>query len=281
MDLPQMSISASQILVGVLSAVITLAGSFWIYRRSKRDAEIRWRIENVYEEGLDEVNAVIEDNDFPGSLRNRQDSSFWDDVGYVEQLRLGPCLIRKATKYYRLLEDLERAERRFVPLNQEITEKFPDDVIRIEGTEVQILVGGIADPPVSESHGDNPPEALLLSSWAGLGLVFQGQDTAILDVDSPQELRDYLLPDEGVEEYPYPDEPTIFYGGGVRPENLSFLEEEFPEWAECLYEVVEEGYLEEYLEAHKQEHQVKKQLKDAAREVRETIREDIASLNEE
>lgn len=71
MDLSQLSFSPIQILVGLLSAAITLAGSYWIYRRPKRDEEIRWRIENIYESGLEELNAILDEDQFPGTTRNR------------------------------------------------------------------------------------------------------------------------------------------------------------------------------------------------------------------
>jgi len=80
MDLSELPSSPIQTLIGLLSAAIALAGSYWIYRRSKRDEEIRWRIENIYETGLEELNAVIDEDQFPGITRNRQEASFWDDI---------------------------------------------------------------------------------------------------------------------------------------------------------------------------------------------------------
>lgn len=280
MDLPQLSIPPGQILLGLLTVTITVGGSLWIYRRSKRDEEIRWRIENIYETGLDEVNAVIDDDEYPGTPRNRQDESFWDDVSYMEQIRIGPSLIRKGRQYYRLFGDLEKAERKFVPLNQDIMDEFPDDIVQAERTRVQLLVSGTAEFEETESHSEDSPKALMLSTWAGIESVFADRDVEILDADSPQELREYLIPEEGLEEYPYPDEPTIFMGG-FRPEYLSFWENEFSEWDECLYRIVDEGYVEEYLGACKAEYEAQEAVKDAAREVRDIMTEEISKLNTE
>lgn len=279
MDLTQLAVSPIQILVGLLSAVITLAGSYWIYSRSKRDEEIRWRIENIHETGLEEVNAVIEEEEYPGIPRTRQNASFWDEISYTDQLRLGTNLIRKGTHYYRLLAKLEEAERKFIPLNQQITDTFPDDVIRTEGTAVQLLAGGKATPPETESHGDNPPKTLFLQSWVGLGSIVEDHLPEILDVDSPDELREYLIPEEGLDGYPYPDDPTIFMGSGLQPEQLSFLDEEFPEWADHLYQLIENGHLEKYLRARQHQHDVQEELQDAAREVRSIAEKEIKTLN--
>jgi hypothetical protein len=278
MDLSQLSFSPIQILTGLLSAAIALAGSYWIYRRSKRDEEIRWRIENIYESGLEELNAVLDEDQFPGTTRNRQEASFWDDISNWEKLRLNPQLIKQGTRYYRLLESLEKAERKFTPLNQDIVVQFPDDIAKIEGTEVQLLVGGTADFDETESYGENPPEMLLMSSWYGLGAVLEDIDTAILNADSPEEVRDFMVQDEDLDENPYPDEPTIFMGSGLRPEQLSFWEDEFPEWAECLYQAIEEGYVEQYFKAREQEYNTQQEIKETAEELREIMNSEIGSL---
>lgn len=279
MNLSQLGLSPIQILGGIFSAAISFAVSYWVYRRSKRNEEIRWRIENIYETGLEEVNAVIEEGGYPGVPRSRQDASFWADLSYTDQLRLGAGLVRKGTRYYRLLEKLEKAERKFIPLNQQITEKFPDDVIRIEGTAVQLLVGGTVNPSETKSHGDDPPKLLLLQSWVGLGSIVEGHFPEILNVDSPEELRERFIPEEGLDEHPYPDDPTDFMGSGLQPEQLSFLDEEFPEWADHLYQLIEEGHLEEYLRARQHQHDVQEELQDAAQEVRSIVEMEIETLN--
>ena len=266
----------TQLILAVLSAGLTFLGALWIYRKSKCDDEIRWRIEHIYEDGLAELTTLLEDDEYPGSLCDRQDNSFWTNLTYLEQLRLGPTLLRKGTHYSRLLADLETAERRVRTLNPDIMSLFPDDVVRRQGTAVQLLVGGIAEPD-TETRGKNPPTALIFSNWVDIALVFAGRDTAILDVDSPQQLREHLFPDDGLENHPYPDTPTMF-DGGFRPEYLSFWEDEFPDRAECLYPVVSEGLLEEYLTAREHEHRVKEQLNATAKDVREIMREEIKSL---
>jgi hypothetical protein len=279
MVLSQLSFSPIQILIALLSAVIAFAGSYWIYRRSKRDEEIRWRIENIYESGLEERNVVLDEDQFPGTTRNRQEASFWDDISNWEKLRLNPQLIKQGTRYYRLLESLEKAERKFTPLNQDIVVQFPDDIAKIEGTEVQLLVGGTADFDKTESHGKNPPEMLLMSSWYGLGAVLEDIDTAILNADSPEEVRDFMVQDEDLDENPYPDEPTIFMGSGLRPEQLSVWEDTFPEWAECLYQANERGHVEQYFKAREQEYNTQQEIKETAEELREIMNSEIESLN--
>jgi hypothetical protein len=279
MSLPQLSFSPIQILIGFLSAVIAIAGSYWIYRKSKRDEEIRWRIENIYETGLKEVNAIIDEDEYPGSPRNRQEASFWDDISNWEKLRLAPQLIRKGTQYYRRLADLEKAERRFTPLNQNLVDQFPNDVAKIEGTEVQLLVGGTADFEETKSHGENPPEMLFMASWYGLAAVLEGVDTAILNADSPEEIRDLMAQGADLDEHPYPDEPTIFMGSGLRPEQLSFWANEFLKWAECLYQAIEKGYVEEYLKAREQEYNTQQEIEETAKKIQEIMKNEIESLN--
>lgn len=280
MDFLQLPFSPTEILIGLLSGVIAVGGSYWIYRRSKRDKEIRWRTENIYETGLEEINAVLDEDEFPGSIRDRQEVSFWEDIGNVEKLRLNPQLIRKGTRYYRHLENLEKAEHKFTPLNQKIVDQFPDDVAKIEGTEVQLLVGGTADIEETESHGENPPGVQFMASWYGLGSVLEDIDTAILNADSPEEVRDFMVSDEDLDEHPYPDGPTIFMGGsGLRPEQLRFWEDEFPVWAECLYQAIEEDYVEKYFKARDQEYNAQQDTKETAEELREIMNSEIESLN--
>lgn len=279
MSLPQLSFSPIQILIGLLSPAIGIAGSYWFYRRSKREDEIRWRIENIYETCLEEVISLIDEDEYPGTIRNRQEESFWDGVSNWEKLRLNPQLIRKGSQYYRLLEDVEKAERKFTPLNQNIVEVFPDDVAKIDGTEVQLLAGGNADFEEIESHGDNPPGMLYMTSWYGLGAVLKNKDTAILNADSPKEVREFMVPEEGLEEHPYPVEPTMFMGDDLRPEQLSFWEEEFPKWAECLYLAIEMGYVEQYLKARKEEYEAQEEIKYSAKEIRKITESEIESLN--
>ncbi|QRV13831.1 hypothetical protein JMJ58_12805 [Haloterrigena salifodinae] len=276
MDLPQLSVSPAQIIVGILSAAIAFAGSYWVYQRTKRDKETRWRIENIYESGLEEVNAVIEEEEFPGSPRNRQDASFWDNISYTEKLRLGPTRMSKGNQYYHLLEDLEKAERKFISLNGKITSQFPDDVIKNQETSVQLLAGGTVNPA-----GNDPSDGKvgILQSWVSLGSIVEDHLPEILDVGTQEELRELLLPEEGLEEHQYPDRPTFFMGSGLQPEQLSFLDEEFPEWVDSLYVLIEEGYLEDYLRARQQQHDIKEELKDAAQEVRRLAEKDIESLN--
>lgn len=279
MDISQLPFSFTQILIGILSAAIAIVGGFWIYRRSKRDEEIRWRIKNIYETGLEEINAVINKEEYPGSLRNRQEESFWHDISNWEKLRLKPQLIRTGTRYYRQLENLEEAERKFTPLNQKIVDQFPDDIVQIEGTEVQLLVDGNVDFEETESHGENPPEMLFMASWYGLGSVLEDVDTAILNAESSDEVRDLMLQGDNLDEHPYPDEPTIFMGSGLRPEQLNFWEDEFPEWAECLYQAINEGYVEQYLKAREQEFNAQQEIKSSAKEIRKIMNEEIESLN--
>lgn len=278
MSLLQLSFSPIQILVGLLFAILGIGGSYWVYRRSKRDEEIRWRLKNIYESGLEEINKVIDEDEYPGSLRNRQEASFWDDIRNWEKLRLSPQLIRKGTQYYRQLETLEEAEYNFTPLNQRIVDLFPDDVARIQGTKVQLLVGGTADFEETKSHGENPPEMLFLASWYGFESVLENIDTAILNAESPEEVRYFIVQGKDLDEHPYPDEPTMFMGNGLRPEQLSFWETEFPEWAECLYQAINEGYVEQYLIAREQEYNAQQEIKAIAKEIRKHMNEEIESL---
>lgn len=277
MSLPLISFSPAQILVGVLSAIIGIAGSYWFYRRSKRDDEIRWRTENIYDSALEELNAVIDEDEYPGTTRNRQEESFWDDIDNLEKGRLSRQIVKKGEQYYRRLGKLEKAENKFLQLNKDIVEQFPDDVAKIEGTEVQLLVGGSADFE-TETHGENPPEISHLIGWAGLGTILDGVDTDILNADSPEEVREFLIPEEGLEEHQYPDEPTFFMGG-FRPEHLSFWEDEFPEWDECLYQAIDQGYVEEYLKARKNQYEVQQEVEELAGEIRDIIESEIESLN--
>lgn len=166
MDLSQLSFSPIQILIGLLSAAIALAGSYWIYRRSKRDEEIRWRIENIYETGLEELNAVIDEDQFPGITRNRQEASFWDDISNWEKLRLTPQLIKQGTRYYRLLESFEKAERKFTPLNQDIVVYFPDDIswtLLDRGELVDAYWTVVA--PAMEADGLDPDQEKQTHNW--------------------------------------------------------------------------------------------------------------------
>ena len=117
-----------------------------------------------------------------------------------------------------------------------------------------------------------------MSGWAGLGTILDGVDTDILNADSPEEVREFLIPEEGLEEHQYPDEPTIFMGG-FRPEYLSFWEDEFPEWDKCLYQAIDQGYVEEYLKAHKEQYEVQQEVEELAGEIRDIIESEIESLN--
>lgn len=276
MDLPQLVVSPTQIIIGILSAAITLTGSYWIYLRTKRDKEIRWRIGNVYEPGLEEANAIIDEEEYPGCPRNRQDASFWADLSYTKKLRLGPTRMRKGKHYYRLLEDLEKAEREFIPINKQIADRFPDDVIKNQETSVQILAGGTVNPAGKESPDS---KVGFLRNWVSLGSVVKDHLPVILNIDSPEELRDHLIPEEGLDDHSYPNDPTIFMGNGLQPEQLSFLDEEFPEWADHFYQLIEEGHLEAYLRARQHHHDVQEELQDAAREVRSIAEDEIETLN--
>ncbi|MGQ3411558.1 hypothetical protein ACT4ML_04750 [Natrinema sp. LN54] len=278
MDLPQLAVSPMQVIIGILSAAIAFAGSYWVYLQTKRDKELRWRIENVYEPGLEEVNAIIEKDEYPGSLRSCQEASFWNDLSYTEKLRLGPTRMRQGNQYYRLLEDLEKAERKFIPLNGKITDKFPDDVIKNQGASVQLIAGGTVNPAGNESSDS---KVGVLKSWVSLGSIVKDHLPEILNVNSSEELREHLIPEEGIDQHPYPDDPTIFMGSGLQPEQLSFLDEEFPEWADHFYQLIEEGHLEDYLRVRQQHHDVQEELQDAAQEIRSIAENEIKTLNKD
>lgn len=274
----QISFSHAQLLVGVLGLIFTIVVPYWAYRRSKHEKEIRWRTENVYNDALEETNPVVDGEELPGKTRNRQRASFWDDITYVDEARLNSNFVRKANRYYGLLGELEEAEQNFTPLNGRIKQELPDEFVKIEGTRVQLLAGSTGEFEVIESYGENPPQPLGLTQWVGIRDVFKDQGKDLPDVDSPGSLREHMIPQEGLDEYPYPDSPTQF-AGGFRPEHLSFWEREFPEWDESLYNIVKKEYVREYLEAYNREHEAQQEVRAAAREIQDTMTEDISELD--
>jgi hypothetical protein len=269
-ELAVLPFSIGELVLALLSGAVV---TYWAYRRRKRDRETQWRIENGYEAALAEVNAILNEDKYPGTSRNRKRNSFANDIADSDEPRHSPEFLEKCGEYLGRLHSLERAEREFTPLNQNIVDLFPDDVVRTEGTEVSLLVGGDTD------IGDSTPKMNIMSTWTTIDGLFTGSDSEMFDADSAEEIRALLTPDGGFGGNSDENLRSRPPGCTLSYKQIKFWEREIPDWHDHIYQLINQGYAEDYLNAREQQYNTQQEVKEAAETIRGLIREEMASLN--
>jgi len=267
---PGVLISVIGVVVGVLSVLVTV----YFYRK-RTDVREEVLLAEVYESGVDEVTAFLEEDVYPGTVTDRASNSFASDISRMQRVLLDDELHLCIDRYHELLKRLEMAEAELESVVPRIEDRFPDVLTRSNRTSLSLLVMGVTGDQLDvERTGQNSPEVMSFTTEMPFEVLFGSVDLAVLNADSVDEVRSALVDREpGDDEFDLDKAVVQRDCDELTALRVRFLDENFPKWDETVFELIQEGVVKEYLEAKKREEVFQEDLEFAAESVRDLILE--------
>lgn len=266
----------------VSSLLLTLGGgiiggiSTWVfYRKRWRKTSRQWKAETFYPDIIQELSQVVNEDALSGDPGNRTKNSVWNNIDRVTKLRIEADLRNALNQYQSALQSFEKAEtqsRREIP---KIIDTFPDEMIRVEDTDIFLRTNEVSEFVGVEEFGDNPPEVQGLETYTPIGEIFEGKSTNILDNPDSDEVREYLLP-EGDHKNP---DSTIYLDESYGSWSIELWDEKYPAWPEHFAKIIEEDWLKNYIEAQYKVIERKSTVTEEADSALEIAESKVKSLN--
>ena len=269
-------------LMNILSFVLTTIGiilTVAVYWYTQRGSWAHWKMENVYDDIVDELRQVYEEETLPGEAGDRVDHSEVMELSSLSVGALGMEMSQEVRRYRQALRDIESAEETLLNVVPHLEEYFPEVLCDRSGTSFQVVVGGWTGEQLgTESSDADGPTLSKFVSYRPFELLFSGMDLGVFDVESPGDVRPYFEPDAEEPDQIDLNEPVVMLEhDNLTHRSIAFWDENIPDWEERIFHLIDQGHVEMYLRAKKVEQDSTERLSESANTL---LREIATELSE-
>lgn len=260
--------------LNVLAILLTIA----VYWLSKGDSWLLWKMENVYDDIIDELRLIVKEDTLPGEIGDRCTHSNVVKLSSLSLGVLGMSMAQEVREYRRALQNLETAEQDLLQVIPHLEQEFPDVMSDSSETTFRVVVGGWTGQQLDIDESDETgPEISKFVSNRPFELLFSGMDLGVFDVETEDEVRPYFeLDGEGPEDIDLDEPVVILMHDNLTHRGIVFWDENIPDWEARLFKLLNEGHVKSYLQAKKTEQDSYEVLSDSSRTLLEDIQAEVS-----